>query len=557
MAALLTGCGGKGLDGTAETSGLPWLFVLTTLLALFVVVGIGWVVGRLQWLGDRNAVQTMSNAATYIFIPALLFRSMARLDMAHLPWGILAAFFIPALLLLLAVYAWQRRALARQNAPLPVTGPSVRAMGCAFGNSVHMGLPLTAALFGEDGLAIHITITALNSLVILTTATLLAESDLARQRLRKSRWRMLATTVRSALIHPVILPILCGLTWQWLFGRLPTMADGILLTLSQVAPPFCMVLIGLSLAQCGVRGLRQASVLVAMKLLVLPLVVGTTARWALGLTGLPLAVVVLAAALPIGVNSVVFARRYKALEAEATTAVVVSTVAFMLTAPLWLGILSTVNPSESQIVKKSGEEGAWMVASNVQKTSEGVLTRPSSSDQKLIQGLVAKGSISQEQADMALRKGFRSVQTSGVPLRSSFDMLAADGDVAVTLRRWGQANGYKVSWEAGVPALVTGDITLNAKTFLEALSQVIMGLQNAGYSIRVQTPINNQIRVTNNPGASQERPANAAAGDSMDAGTSLAPSRVWLRLADITPDDSLAGAGCLPAPDSSARPNPC
>lgn len=318
------------------------------LLAIFVVVGIGWVAGRLQWLGDRDAARTLSNAAFYIFIPALLFRTMVRLDVAHLPWGILAAFFIPAWSLLLAVYAWQRRALARQDPPLPVTAPGVRAMGCAFGNNVQVGLPLMAALFGESGLALHIAIISLHSLVLMTTATVLAESDLARQRLRdggsESRWRTLATTLRSSLIHPVVLPILCGLAWQGLFGSLPALADEILLTLSQAVIPVCLVLIGLSLAQYGLRGgLRQASVLVALKLLVLPLVVGVASRWGLGLTGMPLAVTVLAAALPIGVNTLIFAQRYEALEAEATTAVVVSTVGFMLTAPLWLAILSVVS----------------------------------------------------------------------------------------------------------------------------------------------------------------------------------------------------------------------
>lgn len=166
---------------------------------------------------------------------------------------------------------------------------------------------------------------------------------------------------------------------------------------------------------------------------------------------------------------------------------------------------------EPQTAERGGKEGAWLVASHVRWTSDGTLMQPapassanpvvpinsvSSDDRKLIQRLVAKGSISQAQADVALRAGFRSVQVSGVPLRSSFDVLATDGDVSATLRRWGEAYGYKISWEAGAPAPVTGDLTLNAKTFLEALSQVVGGLQNAGYPIKAQTLANNQVRIT-------------------------------------------------------------
>jgi malonate transporter and related proteins len=317
------------------------------LLAIFVIVAIGWVMGRLKWLGDGDSARVLSNAAFYIFIPALLFRTMVRLDMAHLPWSLLAAFFGPATVLLLSVYLWQQRRTAPGALPLPPAAPAVRAMSSAFGNNVQVGLPLVAALFGEAGLSIHIAIISLHSLVLMTTATALAETNLARQRQQQGGtdgpWRTLAVTARNTLIHPVVLPILCGLAWQGLFGGLPPLADEILLTLSQAVIPLCLVLIGLSLAHYGLRGaIRQASVLVALKLLVLPAAVLGAARWGWDLSGVPLAVVVLAASLPIGVNALIFAQRYEALEAEATSAVVLSTLCFMLSAPLWLAVLSAL-----------------------------------------------------------------------------------------------------------------------------------------------------------------------------------------------------------------------
>ncbi len=318
------------------------------LMAIFVVVGIGWVVGRLKWLGDGDVARTLSNAAFYIFIPALLFRTMVRLDVAHLPWAALASFFGPAWVLLWVVYLSQRRRATQGQSRQAVTAPAVRAMTSAFGNNVQVGLPLVAALLGEPGLIIHIAIISLHSLVLMTTATVLAETDLARQRQQQGRtdgpWRMWATTARSTLIHPVVLPILCGLAWRGVFGELPVLADEVLLTLSQAVIPLCLVLIGLSLAHYGLRGaLKSASVLVVLKLLVLPAVVLVVARWGLGLSAVPLAVVVLAAGLPIGVNALIFAQRYEALEAETTNAVVLSTLCFMLSAPLWLAVLSVLS----------------------------------------------------------------------------------------------------------------------------------------------------------------------------------------------------------------------
>ena len=47
------------------------------------------------------------------------------------------------------------------------------------------------------------------------------------------------------------------------------------------------------------------------------------------------------AALPVGSNALIFAQRYRALEGETSTAIVVSTLAFVVTAPLWLALLHT------------------------------------------------------------------------------------------------------------------------------------------------------------------------------------------------------------------------
>ena len=67
-----------------------------------------------------------------------------------------------------------------------------------------------------------------------------------------------------------------------------------------------------------------------------------TAHWGFGLTGLPLAVVVMMASLPVGSNALIFSQRYAALEAEATAAIVFSTVAFVATASVWLAVLAVL-----------------------------------------------------------------------------------------------------------------------------------------------------------------------------------------------------------------------
>lgn len=327
------------------------LAIFHKLLAIFLTSALGWVVARAGWLGragdGSDPARVLSNAAFYLFIPALLFRATARLDFETLPWRTLAAFFGPAMLLAALVYAWQRHAVShgRASAGDGVAAPSVRAITAAFGNTVQIGIPVALALFGEAGLGVHMMIVGLHALVLLTLLTALVELDLARERSRSAGASprlasMLASTARATVIHPVVLPVLAGIGWNLTGLALPPVVDEVLLLLGSAVVPLCLVLLGMSLAYHGLRGgVRGAARLAALKLLGLPALVLPVAHWGFGLGGLPLAVVVMIAALPAGSNALIFAQRYRTLEREVTAAMVFSTLAFVLTAPLWLLLL--------------------------------------------------------------------------------------------------------------------------------------------------------------------------------------------------------------------------
>ena len=112
-------------------------------------------------------------------------------------------------------------------------------------------------------------------------------------------------------------------------------------TLAQAVVPVSLVTIGLTLHRYGIVGAaRQAIALSFGKLLVQPTIVLLVAYLGVGLRGLPLTIAVLCAALPIGSNVLLFAQRYDVLQAETTAAIVASTFAFLVTAGLWLALLS-------------------------------------------------------------------------------------------------------------------------------------------------------------------------------------------------------------------------
>ncbi len=334
------------------------LIVLHKLLALFFTVAVGWVAGRMRWLGEpaggTDPARLLGNAAFYIFVPALLFRSTARLDLSRMPWTMVLAFFVPVLVLAALVVVWGRRRQRGQRAAdlaageLAAAEPTARAIAVVFGNSVQVGIPLAAAIFGDTGLGMHVALVSLHALVLLTPLTVLVELDLARARAQHEATagllRTLRQTVRNTLIHPVVLPVLAGLVWHTTGWPLPGALDETLQLLGTAVAPLCLVLIGITLAYTAGKtvagAVRAALGLALLKLLGLPALVLTVAHWGFGLSGLPLQVVVVMAALPSGSNALIFAQRYRSQEAETTTAIVLSTLGFALTAPLWLALLA-------------------------------------------------------------------------------------------------------------------------------------------------------------------------------------------------------------------------
>lgn len=335
--------------------------IVYKLLAIFLMVALGWVAAQLGWIGQppgapaaepgpgdyhvasaasasASAVagRVLSDVAFYLFVPALLFRTMVMQDFATLPWRTIAAFFVPAVAYLLGLYAVRRRALLTRGA----AAPAAFTVSATYGNGVQMGIPVATALFGEPGVALHITLISLHGLLLLTLMTALAELDLARQAHTASRWSTVRSTARQAVIHPVVLPLLMGMVWNATGLGLHPAVDEALAGLSQAVVPVCLILIGVNLAQYGLQGrVRGALGTGLLKLIVLPLCVLVFARGVLGLTGLPLSVVVLLAALPTGSNALIFAHRYRTQEAEATAAIVLTTLAYVATASAWLWVL--------------------------------------------------------------------------------------------------------------------------------------------------------------------------------------------------------------------------
>lgn len=310
-------------------------------LPVFVLIAIGFAAARRGWLGAEG-VRALSDAAFLIFMPALLFGAIARVEFDRLTPGAALAYYAIGLPLFAAVLLVQ---WVRGRGAATAT---VHALGAVFGNTVMLGIPVVRLAWGETGLAFLLTIIAWHALVflslgtfVLETATLDRQGD-ARGSPRAALGAHLLQVARSALIHPVVLPILAGLAWSAMHWPLPVPLDRALSMLGAAAAPLCLVLLGASLAQFDLRaGMTTAASIVVVKSLLFPLLVFGAGRTLLGLEPLPLAVATITAALPTGANVYLFAQRYRTQVAETSTTVALSTLVAALTLPWLLYLLPT------------------------------------------------------------------------------------------------------------------------------------------------------------------------------------------------------------------------
>jgi hypothetical protein len=310
--------------------------VVASLTPVFLLIALGWFAGRRNWISD-GGVKDLSNLVFLLLIPSLLFRTMSSVRFEQLDLRPIAAYFPAALLLLALSIAW--RGFNRRSVVMALAG--------TFSNMVMIGITLVELAYGKAGLVTLLTLVSVHALILLTVGSVVLELTVAREaRQDGGRQVHLAQTawsaVKGALIHPIPLPILCGLLYAQTGWGLPMVVDKPLQLLGSAFGPISLVLVGVTLAKTALgHHLRSAALIVVSKNLVLPVMVGLSA-WAMGITGLQLTVLVVAGALPIGANVFLFAQRYEVAQDLTTASMGLSTVVALFTLSAAMAIMGFI-----------------------------------------------------------------------------------------------------------------------------------------------------------------------------------------------------------------------
>jgi predicted permease len=294
---------------------------VNVVLPVFIVAGMGFAVQRKL----HPSIPALNQVALYITLPSLLFTSLLKLDFrSEEPLRILAfTLLLTAAMLVLGVAIGRAAKLDRVTT-------SALMLTVAFPNLGNYGLPVMFLAFGERGLAIALVLLTLQSLYGTTLSIFLASSGSLS----------LSGALGEVLRQPTIYAVAAALIVNLAQIQLPNFLLAALTISAQAAIPLMVVILGMQLA--GTRGIeapRLVGAAVVMRLVLGPLI-GVGLAMLLGLTGVTRDVMIVGAAMPSAVFTIVMATQFNARPRLVSDVVIVSTLASIITVTVVLSLLT-------------------------------------------------------------------------------------------------------------------------------------------------------------------------------------------------------------------------
>ncbi|WP_168698087.1 AEC family transporter [Gordonia paraffinivorans] len=295
--------------------------VISGFTVIFIVVGVGYVLGRTRVIGDR-AHEVLSRLVFFVFTPALLFHSLVTSDLSVVFSSTLVIAGGGALIIATAYLVIAKLTL-RRGIPELVIG----ALSSSYVNSVNLGLPI--AIFVLDD-ASFVAPLLLFQILILSPMALLALDLTALE--RESGRLVVKDSLIAPLTNPIVVGGIAGLVVSLLGLMPPAAVMSPLKMLGDASVPTALLAFGMSLTGVQIfkkgesprRDILLASVL---KMVAMPLAVYAIARWGFGQTGHDLFAQVVIAALPTAQNVFVYATRYRRGQILARDTGLITTIA--------------------------------------------------------------------------------------------------------------------------------------------------------------------------------------------------------------------------------------
>ena len=265
-------------------------------------------------------IKTLSRLNLYLLFPALVLTGLQSSSLS----GAIALRLVTAVWLTSALLYGVAIMVARICGWAANEQKSLVAT-TLFSNTGNMGLPFVLFALGDAGLERAIVYMVASALMVATVGPIALRGEGVKQGLR------------FTLRLPIVWATFAGVALQFWVLQLPGPLERGVVMLGEAAIPLALLTLGIQLARTPFSFGIPEGVSAGLRLVVSPLVAFGVGR-SLGLSGLELQVLVVQAAMPVAVSSVVWVTELGGDAGRVARAVVLSTVLSLGSLPgvLWL-----------------------------------------------------------------------------------------------------------------------------------------------------------------------------------------------------------------------------
>ena len=287
---------------------------LLNILPILVVTLVGYLMGRWTTLDAK----TLATVAADVFIPALMFISMATtdLDTSLISSLIGSSIFITAALLLVA-FIWAK--LAKQEASKTV--PSL-----VFMNSGFLAIPLMKLYGGALGMNMIVIFDFSQSFAMFTIGVFIITGGFH------------ASSIKAAFSTPIIWATVLGLTVRAIGLPIPESIGRIFHYAGEGGPALATFALGVSLKEFKPTFSKEIISALAVRFIG-GFLIGLLASHLFALEGMAKVLVTVTSALPSAVFTSVLPIRHNKDAHFATTMVILSTLLGIITIPISFALL--------------------------------------------------------------------------------------------------------------------------------------------------------------------------------------------------------------------------
>ncbi len=303
------------------------LDVILALVKVFIMILPGYILTKMSLI-QKVHTEGMSSLITNLTYPCLVISAMQM----EFSWEILNnCKYVVLIFVCVVLIAMIISKILTTFIHLPPTQTGIMAFMMVFGNTGFLGLPVLNGLFGQEAVFYGaLADSSFDVLMFTIGITLIRQSA-------KGVEKMSTAETLKGLINPCFIGVLIGLLLYVCKITLPDIIGGPLEMIGNVTSPLAMMVVGSHLARIRLKDMFTSAppyLVCLLKLLVAPAIALILVKLIIGGGTLFGTVIVMEAAMPCAMLSVILSERYKADVEFATKGVMLTTILCIITIPI-------------------------------------------------------------------------------------------------------------------------------------------------------------------------------------------------------------------------------